>query len=299
MRKNLMGLTTAAVLVFALGCSSSPTYPPSDSYARDAAAAYPELALAESEGTSYDPGAAELDTTTSLSAEGAETAPAPSDQWEFTLTPYLFMLAISGDVEVGPLTPSVDVSFSDVLDALQFAMAARFEGHKNRWGFFVDGLYMDLEADTTLGRISIEDELQMAAVEFGASYVLWESSRKTGNKSALSLEILGGGRWWYVKNELDMSPGPDVDKSKWWIDPIIGPRVTWRITDKIAANVRADWGGFGIGSASDSSFGIFGAVNVELWKNKSLVLGYRYLEIEHGRADLTFKGPWVGFAFDF
>lgn len=288
MKRRLMGLVVLAVLACAVGCSSSTqhsTDPYSASYSQ--APTYAAVGTPASEGASYGTGAAETDTAAS------------ADAWQFQLMPYLWMSSISGDLQVGPLTPSVDVSFGDLLGALEFGLAARFEGHKNRWGFFVDGTYMALAADVQLRRVEIDDELQQAIVEFGASYMLWESSGRTGNKPALSLEILGGGRWWYLKNELDMSPGPDVAKSGWWIDPIIGPRVTWRITEKIAANVRADYGGFGIGSASDSTFSIFGAVNVELWKNKSLVLGYRYLDIEHGIADLTFKGPWVGFAFDF
>ena len=299
MKRNLIGLTTAAVLTLALGCSSSAPHSSSSAYGPESTSTYAASDVPTSEGAPYEPGAAELDATASLSAEGEETAAAPPEQWEFTLTPYLWMSAISGDVEVGPFTPSVDVSFSDVLDVLEFGLAARFEAHKGRWGFFLDGMYMDLETDARLGPIKIDDEFQMAMVEFGASYRLWESSRKTGNKSTLSLEILGGGRWWYVKNELDMSPGPDVHKSGDWIDPIIGSRFTWRITDKVSANVRADWGGFGIGSASDSTFSIFSAVNVRLKENTSLVVGYRYFDINHGIADLNFKGPWLGVAFDF
>lgn len=69
-----------------------------------------------------------------LAASGG--AGAQSMGWEFEFTPYLWGAAMRGDVQA-PALPrtSVDMSFGDILDALDFGLMAAFEARKGRWGY--------------------------------------------------------------------------------------------------------------------------------------------------------------------
>jgi len=74
----------------------------------------------------------------------AEDVP-QSDQWQFELVPmYAWALSVEGDIGVGSITAPVESSFSDILGHLEFIGTARFEGHKDRLGFFVDISYLEL-----------------------------------------------------------------------------------------------------------------------------------------------------------
>src|SRR5580765_3782598 len=70
----------------------------------------------------------------------------PKDSgWQFEATPYLFFPGLDGDVKIGRLpSGGVEASFSDVLDVLDAALMATFEGRKDRWGFLADGFLVRL-----------------------------------------------------------------------------------------------------------------------------------------------------------
>ncbi|NQT51093.1 hypothetical protein HQ576_03535 [bacterium] len=86
-------------------------------------------------------------------ASAEEAAPArqgppeaqASDAWKFELVPmYLWAMGIDGTMGVKGMTMPVDTGFSDLLDSVEFIGTARIEGHRGRWGFFIDGTYVTL-----------------------------------------------------------------------------------------------------------------------------------------------------------
>ena len=57
-----------------------------------------------------------------------------SDEWQFSITPYLWAVGLNGDMTVKGVDSDVDVSFSDILTNLDIALEAHFEVWKGRWG---------------------------------------------------------------------------------------------------------------------------------------------------------------------
>lgn len=81
----------------------------------------------------------------------AATARADSDaeNWKFTITPYLWAIALNGDVALGQRTADLDISTSELIENLNFGLMGEGEATKGRWTLYVDGVYADLEGDDT------------------------------------------------------------------------------------------------------------------------------------------------------
>ena len=73
----------------------------------------------------------------------AQSAGGPSGDWRYEFTPYLWASGMKGDVQAGNLPrTSVDMSFTDILDILDFGIMGAFEARKGRWGLLFDAIYM-------------------------------------------------------------------------------------------------------------------------------------------------------------
>ena len=98
------------------------------------------------------------------------------------------------------------------------------------------------------------------------------------------------------------SRGRSAGTSEDWVEPFIGGRLIWDLNNKIAFNVRADAGGFGIGNASDLTWQVVGGMDYKFSKNWILNVGYRYVDLDysHGSGDDKFGirlkayGPVIG-----
>ena len=75
------------------------------------------------------------------------------NKWEFLLIPYGWLTRVDGDVTVRGIESSADVSFSDILENLDFGGQVHFEAWKGEWGLFVDPTYLKLSTDADVGPI--------------------------------------------------------------------------------------------------------------------------------------------------
>jgi hypothetical protein len=93
----------------------------------------------------------------------------------------------------------------------------------------------------------------------------------------------------------------EVSGSKSWVDPFIGFRARYNLTDSLYLAARADIGGFGV--SSKLAWQAFGAVGYQLNKHWSTELGYRYLSIDYNRGGFVFDaamaGAFVGLTYTF
>lgn len=96
--------------------------------------------------------------------------------WTFELSPYLWMANIGGQVGFGPLQAEPDVGFLDLVKRLDMGFMLHFEGRKDRWGFFFDGLYMSLSGDAKVdlghiplfGGFDVGGRFRQTLIKFGA-----------------------------------------------------------------------------------------------------------------------------------
>jgi len=246
------------------------------------------------------------------------------ENWEFELSPYIWMVSMKGDITVKGQTSDVDLSFSDFLDDLKFAAAAHFEATKKkgpRLGFWLDGTYMKLESDANIGPINLDIQNQFLIVE-GAFFLnldKWILGRNSNslngnlNKPYISLDAFAGARYWYMDAEFDFKgQGPigvsgNLKADQNWVDPFIGLRSWIYLNDRLRMTLRADFGGFGIGSASDFSWLGWVGFLYSITERIEAVIGYRalYIDYENGSGndkfamDVWLQNPLIGFNFHF
>jgi hypothetical protein len=97
--------------------------------------------------------------------------------------------------------------------------------------------------------------------------------------------------------------GTDVDEtsSAWWIDPLVGMRVSAGLTERIGIAVAGNVGGFDIGSASKFSWEALAFLDWRFGETTSFVLGYRAVGLDRqkgeARADVILHGPLLGLLF--
>ena len=254
---------------------------------------------------------------------GSTFIEAPSDKWQFAIIPYLWLMGINGKTTIKGRTANLNVSFGDIWDNLDFAAEVHIEAWKDRYGFFIDTSYakiamkdnVDLRFDNTL---SAKFVTQFFLGEFGGFYRLgtWPlgggaGSYKSKTNTSLTFDLIGGGRYWYLKNELDIKGpfggNPNVSDSQSWFDFIVGGRANLAV-NKFFIQLRSDVGGFGLGFSSDISWNIAGYIGYELpWYRITPVIGYRalYDKYKDGSGDNRFvwdtwiSGPQIGVAFQF
>ncbi len=234
-------------------------------------------------------------------------------QWQFRLIPYMWATTIDSKVTVGGYDAETTTTFSDIWRNLAGAGMLHFEAQKGKVGFFLDPLYMKLRADGTFERRrdpnvpAIPRDLTLTyeqwLVEFGGFYQIGKWSVGQNKGQWMTVDILGGGRYWWVRADLDTSTVINPTETNQWIDPIIGARLTADLTKKVIFNIRADVGGFGVGS--DFSWNGIATLGYRFSDRITGLLGYRVLYIDYksgsGRAryEETIHGPLAGLAFAF
>jgi len=153
-------------------------------------------------------------------------------------------------------------------------------------------------------------DLELGMADLGLAYRLLEQRFGKNCKQKLTFEPYGGLRYVYLLEKVDLtsdfvlidSRGKRLGKSENWVEPFIGGRIIWDLNDKMAINVRADAGGFGIGSASKLIWNFVADIEYKLTKKVSLSAGYKILDIDYSRGsgsdklgvDGKLKGPVIG-----
>jgi hypothetical protein len=250
--------------------------------------------------------------------ETFESAPAPR-AWNFNFTTYAWLPWLSGDLAVRGRPLNVDVSPSDVLDALDWSglpvWMSYMEVTNGRLTLFNDIVYSKIAGSagfegTAQGRLAtlglagnVEADYTQTTVELGAAYEVWSSSDPASARRT-SLDILGGGRYW--SQEVNVSAdinatlnvtGPlgiiDLTRSGNrvfarsgsvdWIDPFVGMRLKHDVLPGQSVMVRGDVGGFGAGS--DFSWQAMAQYNFEMCRSDRYTidayLGYRALDVDY------------------
>ncbi len=206
---------------------------------------------------------------TLLLAASGSVASAEEAQWQHTLVFYGMGAAIDGESQIGDLTVPVDVSISEVFDALEFGAMGAYRADNGTWSFTVDATYMGLGG--TSEDLSTDLKVTTTAPVTGAVTVRTAS----------------------------------VDAS--WVDPMLGLHYGRPFADEWRFNLRGDVGGFGIGS--DFSYQVFANVHWQSSGGFGAVLGYRLIGFDHEdgrkgspgyqRFDLTEQGPLLGITYTF
>ncbi len=246
-----------------------------------------------------------------LAGLGPLGAAQAADEWEVAVTPYLWATGMKGDTQAGRLPKtSVDMKFSDIMDTLDFGLMGQLEARKNRWGVFVDAIYMKLS-----------DSAEASPAVLGGSPDLHAKARIKQSTLAAALtyralegpspvDLFGGLR--YTRLDVDVDVDASVfggavgvqvkrDATKDWVDPYIGVRAQHRLNDKWTLVGYGDVGGFGVGA--DFTWQASLGANYDLSRTTSASFGYRYFSVDYDDDgflyDMENEGLYLGVTFRF
>ena len=250
-------------------------------------------------------------------AEPVSEAPAgtgPSsitdDSWKFSLTRYLWAIAINGDLAIGPVDAEMDADFGDILSVANMAFAMRGEAWQGPLGFTFDVTYLDVEEKTNAPIIEGKAQLGLLLAEVGFSYMFhWPLTEETGDLRVLTIEPIVGVRYVAVEGDIDVGLGPISLLSQGgresWIEPWLGLRSRVQLSDRWSMAFGGNVGGFGIGS--DFTWVAFLGVDFKITELLSAKLGYKWMDIDYSKGsgrnrfelDATLQGLWLGLSFNF
>ncbi len=254
------------------------------------------------------------------------------DDWHFSVNLAGWLTSFQGDVRARGNTSSVDVDFKDVLDLLfhghiDFTMDGRFEVSKGPWGLYAEVEYVRL-SDSGEGAKSIEipilhpleftlrgkaDVLTVYSTgEAALTYDVYASPCLVANMPEVIVEVLGGARYQYIRTKAELElAGPFrvrnfyTDKSRSWVDPIVGGRFSWRPGADWITSLQTDFGGFTVNSDFTFNVRAEAAYSINRWLFVNA--GYRalYTDYETGSGDEKFAynlwvhGPFLGVGVKF
>jgi hypothetical protein len=234
-----------------------------------------------------------------ISMSPAARAQDGSDAWRQTVFLYGMGVAIDGDAQIGPLTVPVDLSISDVFDALDFGAMAAYRIENGTWSYALDVTYMDLgwSGTTQQGRAQASlgnDQLTVMAT--------------VGRRLTPRLEALVSAAYFDVSADLRvrlLQQTARATRDADWIDPLVGLHYKAPIGGKWSLSLRGDIGGFGVGS----DLTLHGWVTLLRQNSErfSWYFGYRYISYDYEtgsganyqRYDLQQHGPGIGLAWSF
>lgn len=228
---------------------------------------------------------------------------------EFSVVTYLWGSELQGTLGGDSASTDVDASFSDIVEQLNLGVMVAAGA---RWGRFVtmfDGMWLELEdeRDTgtvqagpiTLGPGEVDAQLHQGTADLKLGYRILEPTAAR----PISVDLLAGGRYWHVRNEIDIDlpplPGRDFDDTTRWLDGVVGARVVFGLAHGWSFVAMGDVGGWDIGSASHTTWQLMGLLGFELSEKWGVRFGYRALSIERDHADLELRGPIIGALYRF
>ncbi len=273
-----------------------------------------------------------------LFAESDSAAELQTDNqsnWEFTFAPYLWMAGIKGKEGVVGMGPAVDVdlSFSDVVETMDFGVMLVGEVRNGRWALANDFLYLEVSGNATLSgpineyfNVKMEADQVVLVDTLAASYRFVEEEK-------ITVDVLAGVRVWYVDTRFDITvterpdrperpvpPGilppplrpdpklptlpaiPESASSKdsdLWMDPVVGLTLNAVLGKGFSVAVG---GFFGIGDA-DEDWSLMALLNYDIKEWIALTGGYRHMSIDYEKDgfvyDIEMSGPVVGLTFRF
>lgn len=208
-------------------------------------------------------------------AQAQETS---TKNWHYLGEIYLMFPNMSGETAIGDLPPvSVDADVDDIFGSLEMGAMFYLEATNDDWSITSDFIYMKLGQDLEPRTIVTGGGLEM-------KQYAWEIA---GFKRIMpGLDAGLAARYNQLDVALDIETLINTREgsgSESWIDPVIILRSNHVFNEKWLTQVRADAGGFGVGS--DFSWQLQANVGYRFSDLIQTSLGYRYISIDYDQGN--------------
>jgi hypothetical protein len=251
------------------------------------------------------------------------------DQWQFFLSPYMWIAGANLQTTLKGHTSSVDVPWWDVAADLfsnVIGVMGRFEAWKGRWGLYLDSYFVYLGGTTSdsagkrvnLGLLPVNRTLVLDGtvkyitragnLDFGGRYLVGTTSLSADAAlPVLSFELLGGGRYNYYNQYLRLGvgtsfTGPVLDRfrskdltseiKRSYVEPFLGLRLGLWLNDKALCTFRGTVGGFGLFNDHNLDSDLELSFGYRVHKNIYAYLGYRARYDQFHTSELDFSA-WL------
>jgi hypothetical protein len=252
-------------------------------------------------------------------AAHAKQSEGESGSWQFGASIYGWFPDIAGQSSFSKPGSSNDfeIGIENILDNLEFTLMGMFDARKGRWGFLVDGIYMDVGNSKTGTRQASIGGIPLpitatADVNLDLESWIWTAAGyyRVVDQPGGTLDLVAGGRYldveqtvsWNITGTVgpippsDLSGAATASLTNW--DAIIGVRGRFSFGAQKAWFVPyyLDIG------AGDSDFtwqGIVGLGYAFRWIDIVAAWRYLYYDLPSGKPikDISFNGPAVGVTF--
>jgi hypothetical protein len=255
-------------------------------------------------------------TAAALSLMIASAAHADANDWQFKVTPYLWLPSVSATLGFEPPDSGGSRADTDLLKHLEFAFFLNAEAMKGDWGLAFDFVYCDFSKES--GRVTnivgpgggIEIPVNTGTT-VGLSGTLFSPTGTYAlmRSSNANIDLLAGMRYTHISSTLDWSfatslpslPGQtgSAQTKVDLYDGIVGVR--GRVNFGDSHWFMPFYLDAGAGSSKFTWQGLLGVGYGFGWGD--LLLAYRELSLEQGGSGnvqrLTFSGPTLGASFRF
>jgi hypothetical protein len=227
-----------------------------------------------------------------------------SGGWKYLVEPYVMFPNMKGELGLADLPAApVDENPSDIFSNLQMGAMLFVEARNDNWAFSSDVLYMNLESDLESNSLVSSGSADMKQLgwelagmrrltpwfELGVSAVY---NRIDADVKMTFVTVLG-------------TTTRHVGLSQDWIDPTVVARATFPIGSQWAAQLRANVGGFGVGS--DLFWQLQADASYRASDRWQFDFGYRWIDYDydHGsgvhrfRYDMQNFGPVLKLGYNF
>lgn len=244
-------------------------------------------------------------------------APA-TDDYELSITPYLYLpISTTGSSTIAGVTSDLDISGSELLDALNLAGSLRAEVTKGRYSFLLDGYFASLGASTSVtapaGILTADVTFRQGWIAAMGAYRVYEGSFDDRGRY-IAVDAGLGVRWNRLRQEVaataDLGVGPilqtEIGGTEDWVEPVIMLRAGMDLTEDWLLGGRLELGGFGANGCNLQWSLLIGGV-YQPWENTDLRVGWQFygIDFETNRADGRFAydvfatGPYLAASFRF
>jgi len=214
-----------------------------------------------------------------------------NNEWRYSVTPYLWLTGLEGDIGVGRVSSSVDLSPSDLLRKLKFGAMGSGEARKGPYVLALDGVYAKLGAERALAIRGDTGLLELTQREV----ILQPQGGYTIGDESWSVDFLLGMRYWNLGTALDVDrtkrPSNSRSMTQQWVDATGGFRFHWVPVEKFRFVAAGDGGG----GASKGTWQAYSSLGYTPWTRWTIGLAYRVLSVNYDQNDFLFDTRTKGF----
>jgi hypothetical protein len=225
----------------------------------------------------------------------------PDPDWKVSI--YLWTLGIEGDIGIGPINAGIDLSFSDLFDALNYGGAVVMRRDWGRNVLVADLSYFSLSPDDVTGPLGgkISTDLNLPLLQF-------YYGRKTMLEAGHAGWLVGAR---YIKMDLTMGFKPNLPSEPTFrrsaapdlTDFIVGGFYNRSINENWMFNLQGDIGTGG----SDTTWNVQLIFQRKLQSGNMISMGIRVMDIDFDDRlssgelfvmDARMSGLMIGFTWD-